>query len=123
MTTISSTRTTTATMTSPLGRAYSLACTLLVFCLAWAAVVARPFGAQAAKDPRLAALSAREQRLRAESVAVQRVVDRRWATYRAQLRQRNSQIADARQAQLAAAAAAPSVSVVSAAPATSSGSS
>ena len=110
-------------MTSPLGRAYSLACTLLVFCLAWAAIVARPFGAQPAKDPRLAALSAREQRLRAESAEVQRVVDRRWATYRARLRRRNSQIADARQAQLAAAAAAPSVSVVSAAPATSSGSS
>ncbi len=110
-------------MTSPLGRAYSLAFTLLVFCLSWAAIVARPFGAQSAKDPRVAALSAREQRLRAESVAVKRVVDRRWATYRARLRQRNSQIADARQAQLAAAAAAPSVSVVSAAPATSSGSS
>lgn len=110
-------------MTSPLGRAYSLACTLLVFCLSWAAIVARPFGAQPAKDPRLAALSAREQRLRAESLAVKRVVDRRWATYRAQLRQRTSQIADARQAQLAAAATAPSVSVVTAAPATSSGSS
>ncbi len=113
-------------MTSPLGRAYSLACTLLVFCLSWAAIVAHPFGAQPAKDPRLAALSAREQRLRADSAAVKRVVDRRWATYRAQLQQRNSQIADARQAQLAAAAAAaaaPSVSVVSAAPATSSGSS
>ena len=113
-------------MTSPLGRAYSLAFTLLVFCVSWAAIVARPFPAKPAKDPRLAALSAREQRLRADSAAVKRVVDRRWATYRAQLQQRNSQIADARQAQVAAAAAAaaaPSVSVVSAAPATSSGSS
>lgn len=110
-------------MTSPLGRAYSAALAVLVFCLSWAAIEARPFGAQAAQDPRLATLSAREQRLRADSAAVKRIVDRRWATYRTQLQQRNSQIADARQAQLAAAAAAPSVSVVSAAPATSSGSS
>ena len=109
---------TTGTMTSPLGRAYSAALAVLVFCLSWAAIVARPWGAQPAQDPRAAALTAREQRLRAESVAVRRVVARRWAAYRTQLRQRNAE-----QAQLAAAAAAPSVSVVSAAPATTSGSS
>ncbi len=110
-------------MTSPLGRAYSLAFTLLVFCLAWAAIVARPFGAQPAKDPRLAALSAREQSLRAESVAGAASRRPPLGHVPRTAAQRNSQIADARQAQLAAAAAAPSVSVVSAAPATSSGSS
>ena len=110
-------------MTSPLGRAYSLACTLLVFCLAWAAIVARPFGARRRRIHASRPSAPASSNCGAESAEVQRVVDRRWATYRARLRQRSSQIADARQAQLAAAAAAPSVSVVSAAPATSSGSS
>ena len=102
-------------MTSPLGRAYSVAFAILVFCLTWAAIVARPFVQQSAPDPRLAALAAREQRLQAESVAVRRLVQRRWATYQARLRERNAQID--------AAAAAPSVAIVSAAPVTSSGSS
>ena len=55
-------------------------------------------GGGAQSDPRLAALAAREQRLRHESVAVQRLVRHRWAVYRAQLRTRQSQIAAAKRA-------------------------
>ena len=69
-------------------------------------------------DPPLhAALTKREQRLRHQSVAVQRLVKHRWAVYRVQLHKRQSQIATARKAQLAAAAA-PAVRVVSLPPLT-----
>jgi hypothetical protein len=106
-------------MTSQVGRLYSIALALFVFFLTWVVIGARPFVASGSEsDPRLAALEKREQRARRESVAVQRLVKRRWATYRAQLRQRQSQIASAQQAQ-AAAAQAPSVRVVSLPPVTS----
>jgi len=109
-------------MTSHVARLYSLALALFVFFLTWATVGARPWAASAGagtqKDPRLAALSAREQRLRHESVVVQRLVKHRWAVYRAQLAKRQSQIAAAKQAQAQAAAAAPSVRVVSLPPLT-----
>ncbi len=102
-------------MTSHPGRLYSLAVALLVFFLIWAVVAARPW-ATATTDPRVAALAAREQRVRLESVAVQRIVRHRWDVYRVQLRERRSQIASAR-AQIAAAPP-PSVRVVTLPPLT-----
>jgi hypothetical protein len=122
-------------MTSHVGRLYALALALFVFFLTWATIAARPWSARATPrtDPRAAALAAREVRLRQESVAVARIVRRRWAVYRRQLARRRKQIAAvnranaaaARQAQLAvaaapsySAAAAPSVRVVSLPPVT-----
>ncbi|HYX76470.1 MAG TPA: hypothetical protein VE757_04760 [Gaiellaceae bacterium] len=120
-------------MTSHVGRLYALAVALVVFFLTWAAVAARPWATHSAAraDPRAAALAAREHRLRHESVAVARIVRRRWALYRVELRRRERRIqavkrenaAAAHQAQLAASAApsgaaAPSVRVVSLPPLT-----
>ena len=106
-------------MTSHVGRLYSIALALFVFFLTWVMIGARPWAASSSQgDPRLAAIEKREQRVRRQSVAVQRLVQRRWATYRAQLRRRQSQIAAANQAQ-AAAAQAPQVRVVSLPPVTS----
>jgi hypothetical protein len=102
-------------MTNHVGRLYALAVALLVFFLTWTVVAARPW-ATASADPRVAALAAREQRVRLESVAVQRLVRHRWAVYRVRLHQRQSQIAAAR-AQIAAAPA-PSVRVVNLPPLT-----
>ncbi len=111
--------TTAETMTNQVGRLYSVALALFVFFLTWVAIGARPWVASGSQsDPRLAALEKREQRVRRQSVAVQRLVNRRWATYRAQLRRRQSQIAAANQAQQAAAQA-PQVRVVSLPPVTS----
>jgi hypothetical protein len=106
-------------MTSHAARLYSIAIALFVFFLTWAAVGARPWASSRAQsDPRLATLAAREQRLRHESVAVQRLVQHRWAAYRVQLRKRQSQITAAKRAQAQLAAAAPSVRVVSLPPLT-----
>jgi hypothetical protein len=104
-------------MTSPTGRMYATALTLFTFFLTWALVAAKPWPAQSAAttDPRLRALAAREQKVRRESIVTQRVVKRRWATYRRQLAARNSQID--------AAAAAPQVRIVSAPAATATRSS
>lgn len=105
-------------MTSHVGRIYAAALSLFVFFLTWAVVAAQPSGpSSAGADPRLKAIAAREQRLRRESIVVQRTVARRWAVYRSQLAKRRSQITAAKQAQLAAAAA-PSVRVVSLPPVT-----
>ena len=120
-------------MTSHVGRLYALALALLVFFLTWATVAARPWATHstARLDPRAAALAAREQRLRHESIVVARVVRHRWAVYRRRLHRRQQQIAAvrranataARQAQLAAsvapvAPATPSVRVVTLPPVT-----
>jgi hypothetical protein len=82
-------------MTNHVARLYALVAGMLVFFVAWAAIAAHPWQATSAAtaDPRLAALQLREQRLRAESLAVKRIVDRRWATYRAQLALRKREIA------------------------------
>jgi hypothetical protein len=113
------TTTTAETMTSHVGRLYSIALALFVFFLTWVMIGARPWAASGSQgDPRLAALEKREQRVRRQNVVVQKLVQRRWAVYRAQLRQRRSQIAAANQAQ-AAAAQAPQVRIVSLPPVTS----
>jgi hypothetical protein len=106
-------------MTSHVGRLYALALALFVFFLTWATVAAHPWTAQSTPraDPRAAVLAARQVRLRHESVVIARIVRRRWAIYRRQLRRRQQRIAAvnranaaaARRAQLAASAAAPAV--------------
>lgn len=77
-------------MTSHVGRLYAAAVSIVVFFLTWLMVAARPWLPEST-DPRVAALAAREQQLRAESAVVQRVVDQRWATYRQQLARRKAQ--------------------------------
>lgn len=123
-------------MTNHVGRLYAISLALFVFFLTWATVAAHPWSARATPraDPRAAALAARQLQLRRESVVVARIVRRRWAIYQKQLRRRQQQIAvvnrtnvaAARQAQLAASAtaaapavsASPSVRVVSLPPVT-----
>ena len=119
-------------MVNHVGRLYALALALVVFFLAWALIAARPWATPSASagDPRIAALAARERRLRHESVVVARAVRHRWAVYQVKLRHREQQIVAARRAQaavasqarLAAAAApafaAPSVRVVTLPPLT-----
>ena len=115
-------------MTNHVARLYALVAAVLVFFVAWAAIAAHPWQTRAAtSDPRLPALQVREQRLRAESLAVKRIVDRRWAAYRTQLALRKREIASVRlqnaktrtaATALAAAPAAPSVRVVTLPPLT-----
>jgi hypothetical protein len=99
-------------MTSHVGRLYALAVALLVFFIAWSVFAARPWVART--DPRVAALAAREQRIRHESLVVRRIVQKRWAVYRVELKKRKALIA----AQQAQPAPAPSVRVVSLPPLT-----
>jgi hypothetical protein len=68
-------------------RVYVVAAAIVVLFLAWAFAAAHPWG-EAAPDPRVQALAAREQRVRLEQVRVQQLVDRRWAVYRARLAER-----------------------------------
>jgi hypothetical protein len=93
-------------MTSHTGRLYAVALALVVFFLTWSVVAARPWASSTRSDPRVAALAVREQQVRRESIAVQRIVRRRWAVYRAALKRRRTQIANVHQAEAAAAAAA-----------------
>jgi hypothetical protein len=106
-------------MTSHVARLYALAISLLVLLVLWAAIAARPWqvAAKPSADPRVAALAAREQRLRHDALLVRRIVDRRWAVYRARLARRQAQIASANRA-AALAAATPSVRVVTLPPLT-----
>jgi hypothetical protein len=106
---------TKATMTSPVGRIYAAALTLFTFFLTWALVAAKPWpsSASSAPDPRLRALAVREQKLRRESIATQKLLKQRWAAYRSQLARRNSQIAAAARQPAPAPAAPPSVRIVS----------
>ena len=96
-------------MTDHAGRIYALALALVVFFLAWAVVAARPW-ATAAADPRLRALATREATLRREARLVNRVVARRFASYRSALRARRAQIAAAERRAAVQRAAAPAVS-------------
>lgn len=120
-------------MTNHVGRLYALAAALVIFFLTWTTVAARPWSTRSAPrtDPRTAALAAREQRLRHESIVVARIVRRRWAVYQLRLQRRQRQIAAVKRANAAAAqqvqlaasaappvAAAPSVRVVSLPPLT-----
>jgi hypothetical protein len=92
-------------MTSHAGRLYAAAGALLAFFVLWATVAAHPWASAAAVDPRLAALAQRERHLRTDAALVQKVVDRRYAAYRAALAKRRSDIAAARAARAAEARA------------------
>ena len=94
-------------MTNQIARLYVLVVGVLAFFLAWAGVAAHPWAAAPAKDPRLAALIARQHRVQIQSIRVKRIVDARQALYRRQLRVRN-----AAASQQLAVAAQPSVRVV-----------
>ncbi len=98
-------------MTSHVGRLYAAAIAIVVLFLSWAAIAARPWK-PASADPRLAALTAREQRIRQESIRVQRIVDARWAAYRKEVAQRKALAARP------AVVAAPAVRVVTLPPLT-----
>jgi hypothetical protein len=76
-------------MTSHVARLYTASVAIVVFFLAWVGVAANPWGSTAG-DPQLAALAAREQEVRAESLAVQRIVNARWAAYRSELARRHA---------------------------------
>jgi hypothetical protein len=93
-------------MTDTSHRTYAVVLAALVFFVSWATIAARPW-ATPKPDPRLAALSQREQRLRADAKIVRQVVDARLAAYRIALKARTAQIAaaNARSKQLAAQAA------------------
>ena len=82
-------------MTDHTARLYSIVGAVLVFFVAWALIAAHPWRAQTAtvQDPRVAALQAREQQIRAEGRTAQQILDRRWAVYRAQLGLRKREIA------------------------------
>jgi hypothetical protein len=99
-----------ARMTNHVGRLYSLALTIVLFFVLWAAIAARPW-ARVGTDPRMAALAAREQHLRQDSILVRRIVAARWAVYRVDLARTKAAIAawQRRQTQLAAVPA-PTVS-------------
>jgi hypothetical protein len=102
-------------MTSHVVRLYALALAVLVFFLTWAAIAARPWQTQT-NDPRLAALAAREQRLRDRAVEVEQIVERRFAAYRKQVTRREARATQA-------PAPTPQVRVVAAPPVTSTRSS
>lgn len=115
-------------MTSHIGRLYALALGLVAFFLAWAVIASHPWAA-APQDARLKALSAREATLRREAALVQKVVAKRWAAYRAELKLRQaaitaaksaptSQVASYRSASSAPATASSSVRVVTLPPIT-----
>jgi len=100
-------------MTSHTGRLYAVAAALVAFFVAWATIAAHPWSSvKAARDPRVAALVLREQRLRADARLVQRVVvrrfsdyRRRFAAYKAALARQQAQLAAARSAAAAPAPA------------------
>jgi len=117
-------------MTNHVARLYAIALSLVIFFLFWAAVAAAPWSPEqtaASPNPQVAALDRRAKKLERERVRVQRMLDRRFAEYRVQLRKRQQQIAQVQASAIAAAStpsvAAPSVGTVSAPPVTSTKSS
>ena len=96
-------------MTDSSHRLYAVAIAVVVFFVSWATVAAKPW-ATAKPDPRLAALTQREQRLRSDAKLVQQVVDNRMIAYRLALKARKAQIASVRARAAAAQAQAVQVS-------------
>jgi hypothetical protein len=83
-----------------LARVYAIATALIVFFVSWALIAAKPWAtpkATASPDKRLLALDQRQRRLRAESIAVRKLLTRRWTRYRAALARRERKIARVRQ--------------------------
>ena len=94
-------------MTSHVTRLYALVAGVLAFFLAWAGVTAHPWAAKStvAQDPRLVALTARQQRIQVESVRAQKLVAQRWALYHRALANHNTAAAAAQSVAVAAPAA------------------
>jgi hypothetical protein len=90
-------------MTNQIARLWTVVIGVVVFFLAWAAIAAHPWQTATSIDPRLSALAARQQVLQRDAVQVNRIVNRRFAAYRAALAQRRLAIT---RANIAAAAAA-----------------
>ena len=106
-------------MTSPVGRMYATALALVLFFLTWAVVAAKPWAqTSTSADPRLHALAVREARLRHDAKIVNRIVARRWATYRRELASRRAQIASIKAAAAAPVYSSASVRVVTLPPLT-----
>jgi hypothetical protein len=64
-------------MTDHAARLYALAVAVLVFVVAWAAVAAKPWATTSSPtrpDPRVQALIVKQQRVRAEALAVRRML-------------------------------------------------
>ena len=104
-------------MTDHAFRLYAGATALLAFFLVWAVVAARPWADAGRGGP--AAWwrsSAASTSLKREAQRVNRVVERRFATYRRRLARREREIAAARAAAPAAPAGAPAASAAAAAP-------
>lgn len=79
-------------MISHVGRLYAAVVSIVVFFAMWLAVATHPWAAQTG-DPALAALAAREQRLRVQSVVASAIVRERWANYRRDLARQHAQSA------------------------------
>jgi len=90
-------------MTNTLGRSYVIALAIVVFFLSWAVIAAKPWvqAPEAKADPRIAALNARERRLRKDAIEIRAIVQKRWTVYRAELVTRKRQIAARKKAQQA----------------------
>ena len=73
------------------GRAYALAITVLILFLAWGAIAAKPWAA-APVDPKVAKLQAKEKQAQEAAAKAKRIVDARWAKYKANLKVRQRQI-------------------------------
>ena len=101
-------------MTNHVVRLYVLAAALLVFFVLCIVIAAHPWLAESKttvrdRDPREAALAAREKRLKHQALLVGRITKRRWAVYGVRLQRRQAEIKAARreyESQLAAAQAA-----------------
>ncbi len=98
-------------MTSPVGRLYVLAVSLVTFFVLWAVVAAHPWAATT-PDTRLAALQQREAQIARETAAAQTAYAARLAVYRAALAARAAVPATV------VAATAPPVRVVTSVPVT-----
>lgn len=96
-------------------RFYVFSLSLLVFCVLWAVIAAKPWAARSGASPALDALRARERYLRHEARVVEKIVHRRWATYRRRLYAREAAIKtlERRHAEQLAAAHAAAASAVS----------
>ena len=93
-------------MTSHVARLYALVACVLTFFIAWAGITAHPWAAKpTVQDPRLVALTARQQRVQAESVRAQKIVAQRWARYHRALASRNKAAAAAQSVAVTAPAA------------------
>jgi len=101
-------------VTKTIGRVYAAAISVVVFFVAWAVIAAKPWvttSSASAASAGLPQLQAKEIQMQARALAVQKILDARWAPYRAALAARRGQLTAQQQLQLAGAPAGPSVSV------------